>query len=92
MKKENRQKSIRCPIDLFSEQEAKIERLTEAINRAPTATEKAPLAQDLIEAVDVLLACEQYDEENVNCRLCRNFSKLRRKTAALVMKAGKLDG
>jgi hypothetical protein len=91
MKMENKQKSIRCPIDLFSEQEAKIERLTEAINHAPTATEKAPLAQDLIEAVDVLLACEQYDEENVSCRLCRNFSKLRRKTAALIIKAGSLE-
>jgi hypothetical protein len=86
-----RQKSIRCPIDLFPKQEAKIERLTEAINRAPTAAEKAPLAQDLIDVVDVLLACEAYDEENVNCRLCQNFSKLRRKTATLILKARGLE-
>jgi hypothetical protein len=86
-----RQKSICCPIDLFPKKEAKIERLTEAINRAPTAAEKAPLAQDLIDVVDVLLACEAYDEENVNCRLCQNFSKLRRKTATLILKARGLE-
>lgn len=91
MRKRGKQESIRCPIGLFSEQEEEIERLTEAINRASTAAEKAPWAQELIEAVHVLLACEQYDEENVNCRLCRNFSELRRKTAGLVVKAGRLS-
>jgi len=39
----------------------------------------------------VLLACEDYDEGTVDCRLCHNFSELRRKTATLVLKAGRLD-
>ena len=52
---------IHCPIDLFAQQEAEVVRLTEAINRARTAAEKALCAQQLIKAVDVLLACEQYD-------------------------------
>jgi hypothetical protein len=82
---------IRCPIGLFPRQEAEIARLTQEINRAPTAAEKAPWAQALMEAVDVLLACERYDEESLDCRLCRNFSELRRKTAALVVKAGRLS-
>lgn len=86
-----RQASIRCPIGLFPRQEGEIARLTQEINQARTAAEKAPWAQALIEAVDVLLACEQYDEESLDCRLCRNFSELRRKTAALVVKAGRLD-
>jgi Mor family transcriptional regulator len=86
-----RQASIRCAIGLFPRQEAEIAQLTQAINRAPTAAEKAPWARELIEAVDVLLACERYDEGSVDCRLCRNFSELRRKTATLVVKAGRLS-
>ncbi len=82
---------IQCPIDLFSRQEEEIAHLTRAINQARTAAEKAPWAQELIEAVDVLLACEQCDQGSLVCRLCRNFAELRRKTAALVVKAGRLD-
>ncbi|MBL7183574.1 MAG: hypothetical protein ISS50_03885 [Anaerolineae bacterium] len=92
MKREmGRQASIHCTIGLFPRQEEEINRLTQAINQARTAAEKAPWAQALIETVDVLLACEQYDEESLDCRLCRNFSKLRRKTAALVIKAERLS-
>ena len=86
----DRQASIRCPVGLFPRQEEEIGRLTQEINQARTAAEKAPWAQALIETVDVLLACEQYDEGSMDCRLCRNFSELRRKTAALVIKAGRL--
>jgi len=81
--------SVQCPIDLFPRQEAEVARLTEALNRAPTAAQKAPWAESLIQAVDVLLACEQYDAGRLHCRLCRHFSELRRKTAALVVKAGR---
>ncbi|MBI4759381.1 MAG: hypothetical protein HY783_10375 [Chloroflexi bacterium] len=92
MKKETaRQASIRCPIGLFPRQEEEIARLTREIDQARAAAQKAPWAQALFEAVDVLLACEQYDEESLDCRLCRNFSGLRRKTATLVIKAGRLD-
>jgi hypothetical protein len=85
------QANIRCPIDLFPRQEVEVSRLTQAINQAPRAADKAPWAQAMIETVDVLLACEQYDEENLNCRLCRQFSQLRRETATVVVKAGRLD-
>jgi hypothetical protein len=87
----NRQASIHCPIGLFSRQEEEVARLTQEINQARTAAEKAPWAQALIEAVYVLLECEQYDEGSMDCRLCPNFSELRRKTAALVIKAGRLS-
>jgi len=82
--------SIQCPIDLAPRQEAEVGRLTEGLNRAPTAAEKRPWAEALIEATDVLLACEQYDTGSLHCGLCRNFSELRHKTAALVVKAGHL--
>jgi hypothetical protein len=86
-----RQARIHCSTGLFPRREEEIARLTQEINQARTAAEKAPWAQALIETVDVLLACEQYDEGSMDCRLCRNFSELRRKTAALVIKAGRLD-
>ena len=38
----------------------------------------------------MLLACEQYDEKSMDCRLCRNFSELRRKTAGLVAQVGRV--
>lgn len=91
MRETGKQGGIRCPINLFPRQEEEIVRLTQAINRAPTAAEKAPWAQAFIEAIDVLLACESYNEESLECRFCRKFSELRRKTATLVIKAGRLD-
>lgn len=86
-----RRASLDCPIDLFPRQEAEITRLTDSINQAPTAAEKAPWAQTLMEVVEILLDCQAYDEGGLNCRLCRQFSQLRRKTAELVVKAGRLD-
>jgi Mor family transcriptional regulator len=82
---------IQCPIDLFPGQEEEIAHLTRAINQARTVDQKAPWAQALFEAVEVLLACEQYDQGSLDCRLCRNFAELRRKTAALVIKAMRLS-
>jgi hypothetical protein len=82
---------IDCPVDLYPRQEAEIERLTRSINQERTAAQKAPYAQSLLETVDILLDCEAYDEDNSDCRLCRNFSELRQKTAALVVKAGQID-
>lgn len=91
MQETGRQASIHCPIGLFPRQEEEIARLTQEINQSRTAAEKAPWAQALSETVGVLLACEHYDEESMDCRLCRSFSELRRKTASLVVKAGRLS-
>jgi hypothetical protein len=82
------QSQIQCPIDLFEPQEAKIEALTKAINAAGAASGKAPNARMLIDELNVLLDCASYDRANRNCRLCRNFSELRRKTANLIVKIG----
>ena len=84
--------TIRCPIHLFEPQEVKIEALTQSINAARTASEKMPFVHDLIDEVNVLLACESYDQANLNCGLCRGFSELRMETATLIMKAGALGG
>ncbi len=83
--------NIHCPSGLFARQEAEVNRVTQAINQARRATEKAGWAQVLIEVVAVLLECDEYDEESQHCRLCQEFSELRRKTAALVVKAAQLQ-
>ena len=82
--------AIHCPIGLYDKHEAGIERLTEALNHAPDAWAKAHVAAELREAVAVLLDCDAYDPDNLNCRLCRNVAALRDKTAALVEKVGSL--
>jgi hypothetical protein len=91
LEKAEKHANISCPIDLFPKQEVEIAQLTHSINEAPTAAQKGPFAQSLVEAVTVLLECSAYDEENMNCNLCRNFSELRCKTARLVVAAGRLD-
>jgi hypothetical protein len=82
---------ICCRAGLFHRQEARVSQLTEAINRAATAGEKAKAAEGIVEEVDVLLGCDEYDEGSVDCRLCRSLSGLRRQTGRLVVKAGRLD-
>jgi|GEM_PF-6864904 len=81
---------IDCPIDLFGPTERRIASITEAINRASNAAQKAPLAEDLQREVATLLACTAHDTDNPNCRLCREFSQLRDKTAALILRAARL--
>jgi len=82
------EEQIGCP--KFQAQESVVARLTQQINAARTVTEKAPKAEELIEAVEELLDCGEYEEESLDCRLCHNFSELRKKTAELILKAGRL--
>lgn len=60
--------------------------LTEQVNAAQSIGEKAARAKELIEVAEELLACEEYEESNVECLYCHSFSLLRKKTAALILK------
>jgi hypothetical protein len=82
--------AINCPIDLFSSQEAEMVQLTQHINQARTAAAKVPAALSLMKIADVLLACHAYDEQHLDCRLCREFAQLRRKTAGIIVEAANL--
>lgn len=81
---------IRCPIGLYEKHEGEITRLAEAINRSPSAQEKARAAHGLRQSVSVLLDCGAFDGGNLNCRMCREVAILRKKTAAVVEKLGAL--
>ena len=78
---------IACPIDLFDGCEKEIERISAEINRASVLHEKGRLARELLVSVSTLLDCKAFDQNNLNCRLCRELSTLRHKTAAVIDKA-----
>jgi len=82
------QASINCP--QFQAQESICTRLTEQINAARSVAEKATAAQELINAVQELLDCDEYNEENLDCQYCHDFSVLRKKTAELVSKVRRI--
>lgn len=90
MNETNETPEIDCPIDLFRPVEREIQDITAALNRAPSAAEKARFAKELRNAVSTLLECTAYDENNPNCRLCQQFSELRDKTASVVEQAARL--
>lgn len=79
------EEQIRCP--KFRAQETVVVRLTQQINAAETVAEKAPKAKELIETVEELLDCGEYEEDSPHCQFCHNFSALRKKTAELILKA-----
>ena len=89
--KASKSPAIDCPIALFPRQEEEIQRLTQMVNEAPSAEEKLPHAESLEDAVNVLLACAEFNEIRLNCQLCRQISQLRLSTFRLVIKAGRLD-
>ena len=82
---------IACPIGIFAGYEAEQMRLTRAINLAPTVQAKAGHARDLVASTGALIACREYNEDNLDCCLCRNVSSLRRQTAMLVLKASQMQ-
>ena len=81
---------VDCPIGLFVPTEREVNEITALINRSSRPAAKGPLAGELRRVVARLLACQAYDAGNANCRMCRELSELRDKTAALVERASGL--
>ena len=75
---------VNCPIGLYEKYDDEITRLTQVIDQSSTAVEMAQAAHDLRRQVSVLLECRAHDENNVNCRICRDLSVWREKTACVV--------
>jgi len=79
---------ITCPI--FRKQEPAIKAVTGNINRASGVKEKARWAEELKKETDVLLSCQDYDENSSDCKNCRFIANVRKKTAELIIKTKKL--
>jgi len=78
-----------CP--KYLEMEGVIKRLTEEINKAEEVTTKATKARELMEMADALLSCEDYEEENWNCRNCRKIASLRKEASQIILHVSRGD-
>ena len=79
---------INCPA--FQKQEPVIKDITAKINKAKDVLEKAEFSKKLQEEVNVLLSCPDYDEKSTDCNNCRFITKVRAKTAGLIIKVERL--
>lgn len=77
--------SIQCLI--FRAQEQQIQHLTTQINQAKAVRDTATLAEELGNATQALLDCEEYQKHSLDCSDCQQFSELRRKAAQLILTA-----
>ena len=73
----------------FQEQEPTLRDSTDKINKAKGVQDRTRLARELQKEVDILLSCPAYDSETFDCRSCRFIANLRRKTAAVFIRAEK---
>lgn len=85
---EKKNVEIHCPI--FLNEEEVMEKLTQEINEAKSIGEKVAKAQELIDEVETLLSCEEYDSKNIDCKNCRIISNLRKETAEVVARMSKI--
>ena len=76
---------IQC--SFFQKQENRIGYLTQEINLHDKLSDKGPLANELNDEAEVLLNCEDYNENESDCINCYTISNLRKRTAGLVSKA-----
>jgi hypothetical protein len=82
------QNKISC--STFQKQEPVIKEITNKINMAKGVLEKAAAAEELQKEVNVLLLCQDFNDENLDCRNCHFIANVRKKTADLIIKARKL--
>jgi len=75
----------------FQKQEPAIKEITDEINMAQRAQEKAGFAEELKKEVDVLLSCPDYESQSLDCKNCHFISNLRKRTSNLIIKAKKLE-
>ena len=88
MKKTPSIKKIKCVI--FQSKNETIERITKAINKAENTKEKATLAKKLLGEAEDLLSCKHFGEKRAECKICQYISKIRERTANLILKAGQI--
>lgn len=82
-------KRTRCTI--YLDKGKLIEELTREINATSDIGLKASKAQEMTRAVDVLLSCEDYDEDDLTCVQCRMISTLRKKTSQIILLVSRGD-
>ena len=74
----------------FQKQELAIKDIIDKINSAKDVLGKAEFAEKLQEEVNVLLSCQDCNENNEDCKNCHFIASVRKKTAGLIIKAKRL--
>ncbi len=88
--KVNKQPQITiCPTYVKIEQT--IKQLNEQINQALDIVTKANKARELIEAVDLLLACTDFEKGKKSCEICHQMAMLRKETSQIILHVSKGD-
>jgi len=85
-----RASQVQCPARLFVRAEEEVARTVVALNRA-AASQKLLLARMLLGAAQELAGCTRRDLADAGCRRCGRFAELRRRTAALILRAETTD-
>jgi len=76
---------IDCPI--FSKYKERITELVTYLEGPEFSSEKMDQAKELLNIIDSLMRCPQYDKDNENCHNCRFFLKLKREIAKIIISA-----
>jgi len=61
--------------------------LKQYINSGSSVGEKAKYAEELMVEAASLLKCTMYEDQNLDCNICRMIAGLHHKTAELILKA-----
>lgn len=69
----------------FVETERISKKLVAEINEAKDVTTKATKAKELIEVVDSLLSCAEYDKDQWNCKICHQVASLRKNACQITI-------
>lgn len=84
------EKKIGIDCSIFLGEEQAMERLTKEINEARSIEVRAAKAQVLIDEAEVLLACDRYNANSMDCRNCRTITDMRKSTAEMIKKTQRL--
>ena len=71
----------------FQEQERILRNSPDKINKATGMQDRTGLAKELQEEIEVLLTYPTYGSETFDCKRCHCIANLRRKTAAVFIRA-----
>ena len=86
MKKNNKPAhEIDCPI--FSEHEERIKKLTHFINSRKIISKKVDKARELVDLINLISCCPNFDKEERDCESCRFILNLSKEAARIIIDA-----
>lgn len=86
MKKSNKSThEIDCPI--FSKHEENIKKLTQFINSRKIISKKVDKARELVDIINLISCCPNFDKEEIGCENCRFILNLSKEITRIIIDA-----